>query len=139
MRHAISQKRLQGHFRESETNETLIRFTPQGKPYGFVEKLPEDDPGAALSADSARDIAEPAAAGDWQIDLTAYVLVEQSQEVRTGGRIDHTLVYERPSVQVGDGQYRLRLVVGGDKLTELSHFIKVPEAFSRRYTEMRSA
>ena len=127
------------HFRESETNETLIRFTPQGKPYGFVEKLPEDEPGAALSADSARDIAETAAVGDWQIDLTAYVLVEQSQEVQTGGRIDHTLVYERPSVQVGDGQYRLRLVVGGDKLTELSHFIKVPEAFSRRYTEMRSA
>ena len=33
----------------------------------------------------------------------------------------------------------MRLVVGGDKLTELTHFIKVPEAFERRYEEMRSA
>ena len=33
------------HFKEGETNETLVRFTPAGRPYGFVEKLPEDKPG----------------------------------------------------------------------------------------------
>ena len=27
------------HFREGETNETTVRFTPDGKPYGFVETL----------------------------------------------------------------------------------------------------
>src|SRR5207249_2719294 len=36
-------------------------------------------------------------------------------------------------------RYRLRLVVAGDKLAELTYFIQVPEAFSRRYTSMRSA
>jgi hypothetical protein len=65
--------------------------------------------------------------------------VEQSKEVRTGGRIDHTFVYERPDIQLGEGRYRLRLAVGGDKLTGLSHFVKVPEAFSRRYEQMCSS
>jgi len=165
------------HFKEGETHETLIRFTPKGEPYGFVQKLPEKsggaehpsehprehpgadifydspftgaesfaqqssekEPGAALTADSARVIAEAAAVDDWQIDLSQYQLVEKSQETRIGGRIDHTFVYERPNVKIGEGRYRLRLVVGGDKLTELTHFVKVPEAFSRRYEEMRSA
>ena len=42
------------HFKEGETNETTIRFTPDGRPYGFVEKLKEDAPGAALDAAAAR-------------------------------------------------------------------------------------
>jgi hypothetical protein len=127
------------HFKERETFEVLIRFTPKGEPYGFVQKLPEKDPGAALAADSARVIAESAAAKDWQIDLSQYQLAEKSQETRPGGRVDHTFVYERPNLKIGEGRYRLRLVAGGDRLTELTHFIKVPEAFSRRYEEMRSA
>jgi hypothetical protein len=126
------------HFKENETYEVLIRFTPKGEPYGFIQKLPEKEAGAALAADSARAIAE-SAVRDWQIDLSQYQLAEQSQETRPGGRIDHTFVYERPNVKIGEGRYRLRLVVGGERLTELTHFIEIPEAFSRRYEEMRSA
>ncbi len=127
------------HFLENETNETEIRFTPEGKPYGFTEMLSEDEPGAAINADSAKIIAELAATDEWQIDLSAYELVEQSQELRPGGRIDHTLVYERSEPKIGETHYRLRLKVGGDRLTELKHFVDIPEAFSRRFTEMRSA
>ena len=127
------------HFEEGETNETLVRFTPDGQPYGFVERLPEAEPGPSLSDDSALKIAETDAGEKWGIDLAGFRLVEKSQEVRPGGRTDHTFVYERPDVRIGDGTYRLRLVVGGDRLTELTHFVKIPEAFSRRYQEMRSA
>ena len=127
------------HFKEGETNEVLIRFSPRGDPYGFFEKMPEDEPGASLTSDSARAIAGRGAVDNWQIDLSAYELVEESQEVRPGGRTDHTFVYERPNVQIGEGRYRLRLVVGGNKLIELTHFVKIPEAFTRRHQEMRSA
>jgi len=127
------------HFRPGETRETILWFTPRGDPYGFAVKLPEREAGAALESDRAREIAEQSATRDWQIDLGKYRLVEQSKEVRPGGRIDHTFVYERPDIQVGEGRYRLRLVLGGDKLTGLTHFVKVPEAFSRRYEQMRSA
>ncbi len=127
------------HFREGETNETLIRFTPEGTPYGFKEKLPEDEPGDSLMDDSALIIAESVAHEKWGVDFTAYELVEQSQEVRPGGRIDHKLVYEMIRKKLGEGRYRMRLVVSGNKLTELTYFIKVPEAFTRRYEEMRSA
>ncbi len=128
------------HFREFETTETRIRFTPAGKPYGFVEKLPEDEPGAALESPEARRIAERAATTDWAVDLGRFELVEESHEVRPSGRVDHTFVYELAAATVGEeGRYRMRLAVSGGRFTELTQYVKVPEAFTRRYEEMRSA
>jgi hypothetical protein len=128
------------NFKEFETTESTVLFTPTGEPYGFVQRLPEDQPGAALVVGEAQIIAEAGAVEDWGVDLGDYELVEESQEFRPGGRLDHSFVYERPSPIVGEeGRYRLRLVVSGDRFTELSHYLKVPEAFARRFEEMRSA
>jgi len=124
-------------FREGEKNETLVRFTPAGTPYGFVEKLADDAPGARLDPAAARRIAEDGARSVWHVDLAAFAPVEASQEVKSG-RIDHTFVYERRAERLGEGRYRLRLVVSGDRLTQLTHFVKIPEAFSRRYEGMRA-
>ena len=127
------------HFREKESRETMVFFTPAGKTYGFSEKLPEEAPGPALERPAALEIAENSARAKWDINFNGYKLIEESDEVRTGGRVDHTFVYERADVNLGQAYYRLRLVVGGDRLTELRHFVKVPEEFIRSYEEMRSA
>lgn len=127
------------HFKEGEAREAHLWFTPRGDPYGFAVRLPEKEAGAALAPADAQQLAEQSATRDWDVDLSGYRLVEKSREVRPGGRVDHTFVYERPDVQIGAGRYRLRLVVGGDRLTEVQHFVQVPEAFSRRYEQMRSA
>jgi len=126
------------HFKEGDAHETRIRFTPGGKPYGFSLRLPEQEAGATMDVEAARALAQSAAERDWQINFAPYRLAESSKEVRPGGRTDHTFVYERQDARPGEGRYRLRLVVGGDKLTQLTHFVQVPEAFSRRYAEMRS-
>ena len=126
------------HFKEGETNETTLRFTPDGQPYGFVETLKEDAPGAALDAAAARRIAEEGAKR-WSVDLARFGLVEQGQDRRPSGRLDHTFTYERGDVTFNEGRVRLRLVVSGDKLTAVTYFLKIPEAFTRRYASMRSA
>jgi hypothetical protein len=33
------------HFKESDAHETLIRFTPEGDPYGFRVRLPDQEKG----------------------------------------------------------------------------------------------
>jgi hypothetical protein len=126
-------------FNEGQKHETLVRFRPDGRAYGFIEQVEETAPGAALSADEARPIAERTATQSWLVDLSPFALVEESRERRASGRVDHTFTYERSAPTLNEGRYRLRLVVTGDRLTEVSHFIKIPEAFSRRYEEMRSA
>lgn len=126
------------HFKEYEINETTIFFTPQGKPNGFVELIAEDQQGPALSPEQARAIAIAHATQEWHINFTHYAQAETSQELRPNGRIDHTFVYERTDKKVGEAPYRLTLVVRGEKFTQLERSIKVPEAFTRRYQEMRS-
>ena len=125
-------------FKEGETHETSIRFTPEGTLYGFVETLEENAAGAALDANAARALAERAAP-KWNVDLSRFAVAEQGQERRVGGRVDHTITYERSDAAAGEGGYRVRLVVSGDRLTEVTHFLRVPEAFTRRYASMRSA
>jgi hypothetical protein len=127
------------HFKDGETNESTIRFTADGRPYGFTEQLREDAPGPALEAAAARRIAEEGATSRWNVDLSKFSVAEQGQERRPSGRVDHTFTYERTDETLKEGRYRLRLVVSGDRLTEVTHFIRIPEAFTRRYASMRSA
>jgi hypothetical protein len=126
-------------FRSGEARELVVRFRPDGAPYGFREKLREDAPGAALARDVARGIAERSAERDWQLDLAPFDLVETSTETRPGGRVDHTFVYQRRDASVGEGRYRVRLVVGGEHLSELTHYLRVPQSFDRRYEKLRAS
>ena len=127
------------HFREKETTESLMRFTPAGELWGFREKLPEDQPGATLSGEEARNLAQTRLKEILGIELEPYQLVEHAQEVQPGGRTDHRLVYEHRRQDIGEARYRLGLTVSGDRFTEIERFIKVPESFNRRYQEMRSS
>ena len=127
------------HFQEGEKHEVLLRFTPAGKFYGFIEQLPEDEPGAVLTVEAALAMAETVATDKWDTDVNAYQQIESSKETHPGGRVDHTFVYERPNPKINQGHYRLTLVIGGDRLTALNHGVKIPEEFDLRYKEMRSA
>ncbi len=127
------------HFKEFEKNETLIIFTPDGKPYSFNETISEDLPGAQLSEEQAEIIAQEHAANKWNIIFADYKRVEASQKEQPSKRIDHTFVYERINEVIGEGFYRLNICVSGDKVTQVMHSVKIPETFYRRYTQMRSA
>jgi hypothetical protein len=125
-------------FKPGETAETRVRFRPDGSLYGFSRYVPEIAPGPALDAAAARAIAEAGARTDWGVDFAPYKLLEQSRVQRPNRRVDHTLVYERDDVTLGEARVRLQLVVSGDTLTEVTHFVHVPEAFGRRFAELRS-
>jgi hypothetical protein len=133
-------------FRTKDAAGSTLYFTPQGKPYGFTRQFPEKDPGAALSADAARRLAESAARRDWGLDLalgkSPFALAEQSFLTRPGGRTDHSFVYERADQRLGkngEGRVRLSLQVAGDQLSQLRYFVKIPESFERRFDAMRAA
>ncbi|MEJ2185076.1 MAG: CPBP family intramembrane metalloprotease [Gemmatimonadota bacterium] len=125
-------------FEEGNAHEANVRFAPDGSPVGFRLRIPESETGAHLSADSARAVAERAAAKEWGVDLAEYHFLEASQEARANGRVDHTFTYELNDQPFGDARVRLRLGVVGDRFAELTNFVKIPEAFTRHYSDMRS-
>lgn len=128
------------HFQEGNPRTSLIRFKPDGTPYGFEQRLSENDPGENLSPEYARVIAETQARDAWHIDFSVYTPIETAQETQPSGRIDHSFVYERTNLTIGSGgKYRLRLGVCGDQFSTLTHALYIPETFTRRYEELRSA
>ena len=128
------------HFEENNPNETSVWFTPTGSPYGFRQILGEDEPGASMRRDSAFSVALAGLREEWAVDLNAYELVDEAEKTQPSGRVDHTFTYQRSGFELGkNGFVRLRLTVSGDVLTELRHYVQIPEAFERRFDEMRSA
>lgn len=125
-------------FSEGKTNEANVYFTPEGKPYGFDEKLAESYFRESISSDFALEIAQNFITNDWNLDLADYQLVETKNHQTVSGRIDHTFVYERPQ-KINEARYRMQIVVAGNKVSKLYHYIKIPESFIRKYQEMRSA
>ncbi|MBN2710171.1 MAG: CPBP family intramembrane metalloprotease [Calditrichaceae bacterium] len=126
-------------FKPSETKETEIYFDPKGDFIGFEEKVPEDEEGGALSADSALSIVHEQIIQKWRFRLPSYELIEKAQQVRPAGRIDHTFTYELKDQKIGEGTYRYEIGVSGDKLTKIKPYIKIPETFDLKYEELRSA
>ncbi len=124
-------------------SEVTIRFRPDGASNGFGRRVAGDvrarrgDEGARRRRPRARSREERATA-DWQVDLAPYALLEQSQQTRPTGRVDHTFVYER-AARLGEARIRLRLTVAGDELIEVAPYVHVPESFERRFRELRSA
>ena len=127
------------HFQEHNPKEVHIYFNPDGTPYGFTEKIPENQPGPAILQEEAQNIAEQQASKYWNVDFSYYSLIEISHEEKPNKRLDYTFVYERTDKKVKKAHYRLTLIIQGDRLTELKPSLQVPEGFSRRYEHMRSA
>lgn len=128
-------------FHPGVVEEASIALRPDGSVNGFVRRVPEDyvrDPKTmALSPETALVLAKERATADWGFDLTPYALLEQSQSARPSGRVDHRFVFERPE-PLGEARIRLELAVAGDELIGADPVFWVPEAFERRYREMRS-
>ena len=125
-------------FAARRVEEVLVAFTPTGDRYGFRLRLSEDElAGGNLDAAGARGLAD-ATASEWGVDMQRYRLLDSSQEALPSGRVDHELVYERADETLGDARFRLRLEVAGSRVSELTRFVYVPEAFSRRYADMRA-
>jgi len=123
-------------------DETVIRFSPDGRPIGFAQRLPEtyvrDETRKALDAASARTIAQTRARDDWGVDLSAYKLLDQSQQTQLSGRVDHAFTYEAAQ-PIGEAQIRLILTIDGDELVGIAPVVHIPESFGRRFQALRSA
>ncbi len=126
------------HFKEKEINEAYFFFTPQGESYGFEEKISEQQIGARLNPDAALSLAQHIAQKDWNINFSEYKLIEKSKEIKKNGRIDYLFTYKKLNTNIGKAEIRMELKLTGGKLTKLKHLAKIPEDFTRKYSQMRS-
>ena len=125
-------------FKSLEKEELKVGLDPGGRIVNFDHLILESDEGANLEEEEARPVAEKFLQEKQGFDLADYELIERSSEARKA-RIDHTFTFRKRGFVVGeDGHYRLEVVVKGDQVGRFREYLKVPEAFSRNYREVRS-
>jgi len=121
------------YFKSLDKEEFLVAVQPEtGKITGFNHQIPEDQPGADISADAARTTAV-AFASTLGVDVAAMELKESQTEKRKARR-DYTLTWEaRPGDprNLDEAHYRVSVGIAGDRAASLRSYWKIPEAFER--------
>lgn len=127
-------------YEPADVHEATVDLAPDGRVLGFRRKLAEADVRPNIGADSAESLARTVIAR-WLGDTTdRWTRTASSYETRkTSEREDRTFTFERTDRTIGEATLRLDIVIGGDTPIEARPYAYVPESFSRRYGEMRSA
>jgi hypothetical protein len=121
-------------FRPLEKEEYLVYLDPvDGKVFGLVHTLDENAPGATLTPDQARELAEKSVT-EHGYALSGFEL-QNSESQKRKARMDYTLTWQaKPGDprNVGDAHYRLVVGIAGDQVVSFSHRFKLPEDWLRR-------
>jgi ribosomal protein S18 acetylase RimI-like enzyme len=125
-------------FRPLQKEEFTVYLSPAGDTVAFYHSVPEEAPGATVSQDEARALAEDYLTRDRGWVLADWEAVAASSEERPGGRTDHHFEWRRRDFEVGKGELRLAVEVQGDSVGSYDYWLKVPEAFQRHYVEQRN-
>lgn len=125
-------------YKPLQQEEFALYLAPFGEVVGFVHKIPETDPGAALSQDQARQIAETYLQGDLGWKLEDWDLVVISSSDQPSGRVDHEFQWKRRDFRAGESELRLTVEVYGDRLGKYNYWLKTPESFWREFDKKYS-
>lgn len=113
-------------FHPLNKEEWIVYVAQDGRVARTDHLLDERAPGANLTADQARQIAERALANP------NLVLVDSNQQKRDR-RTDYSFTYEDPSFHIGEARARVSIEIQGDEPSNLRRFIKLPEAWLRDF------
>lgn len=127
-------------FTPRDVHETQVHLAADGRPLGFERRFAEADRRPAMASDAAQRLAERVLT-DWMREQpAAWRLAASSYETRkTSGRVDRTFTFERIDRRIADAPIRFDIVIAGDTPALARRYVAVPQGFSRRYGEMRSA
>ncbi|HEV2351851.1 MAG TPA: type II CAAX endopeptidase family protein [Terriglobia bacterium] len=121
------------YFRPLEKEEYHVYVDADGgRVFGLQQELDEDAPGASLSMDQARAIAEKAAEQEGY-RLSGFDL-QDSQGEKKKAREDYTFVWQAKTGDprnVGDAHFRIRVEMAGDQVVGFSRFFKLPDDWLR--------
>jgi membrane protease YdiL (CAAX protease family) len=124
-------------FRPLQKEEFRVDVTPDGQVVGYDHEIPEAAPGANLSEDQARSIAENFLQNVMHRDLSSLSFVAASSTTRPK-RTDHSFTWKDKNVDLGQGSLRVEVDVAGDQVNSYSEYVKIPELWKRGYERLRS-
>ena len=128
------------YFTPGDPREVRIRLTPDGRVVQFIRELAKDDRRPALDSVAALALADSVLAQWMGLDPARWTLQASSYtRVKESDRLDRTFTYERTDRRIAGAPLRFDVVIAGDLPTMARDYVVIPEAFLRRYAEMRAS
>ncbi len=125
-------------FQSKQKEEFRVEVSPAGAIVLYKHILPEDAKGANLSTAAAFDLAKQMLSQRMKHPLNQLKFLEHSSE-KLPNRTDHTFTWERTDLHPGNTGYRYEITIQGDQFGGYHEYLKVPEAWSRDYQQLRSS
>ncbi len=122
-------------FRPLQKEEFSLYLSPDGHVVNFFHSIEEDAPGAAISQDEARALAEAYLVEQQNLDLGQWEPVTASSTDRPGGRRDHYFEWKQRDFKVGESELKISASVQGNRMDGYDYWLKVPEDFIRQFQE----
>ena len=127
-------------FRPLQKEEFDVRVNPAGGIVGYAHQLEETAPGARLERAAAQAAAESFLRDVLHANLSLYEFREEEANFNDlPNRRDWSFSWERRGFRAKDAPYRLNVSLAGDRVSQYSEFLKVPEAWQRSYERLRSS
>lgn len=121
------------YYRPLQKEEYQVFVDPvSGEVFGFHHTLEDNAPGASLSPEQARGMAEQVVV-EHGYRLQDFEL-QSSDSTKRKAREDYTLVWQAKAGDprnVGDAHYRLAVDIAGDQVVGFSRSFKLPEEWER--------
>lgn len=128
------------YFTPGDPREVRVRLSPDGRVAGFIRELARDDKRPTLDSVAARSVADSVLAQWLGLDPARWTLAASSYTtIKESDRLDRTFTYERTDRKIAGAPLRLDVVIAGDVPSLARDYVVIPEAFLRRYSEMRAS
>jgi hypothetical protein len=131
-------------FRDRQPEEFAVVLRPNGALHSIHHVLSEDALGATLSKDEAVKRAEDYLRNSQHVDLSKWTLIEAKSD-KHPHRVDHQLTWEQnrglddSGTQADSKSHahaRIEVVVLGDEVSDYRTYIKIPDDWRRRQSEL---
>ena len=126
-------------FKPQQEEEFRVRVSPAGQVVGYEHKIEEARAGPSLERSAAEVAAQNYLASKLGMDLKGWdVLPEEANSKKKPNRLDWEFTWEKHGFKAKDAPYRLQVSLQGDRIGGSEEFLKVPEAWQRGFSRMRS-
>ncbi len=129
------------YFRDAEKEEYVVLLRTNGDLHSVWHTLDERTPGAKLSKEEALARAEAWLRDNKHVDFSQWKIVDQHSDP-VPNRLDHTFIWQQTAPLAGGPQpedaafARMELRVLGDEISTNRIFVKIPEEWERRQSQV---
>lgn len=123
--------------REFQQEELRVSLDPKGKITSIDHFIENDREMPSLDEKKAEELARTFIGKEVGKELTGYKLIRHQSDTRPK-RIDHYFTFEDTQKSYQGSRLRILVGISGNKITQYSHYLHVPEEWQRKFSTIRS-